>query len=273
VIEAPYSTGPYADGKTPLTVYVPPGYEQTGDACAKRYPTLYLLHGSQENEVQWSTAGYAGVIEDNLLAAGLAEPMVIVMPTFNNVSRESDPATGAPDVVFPMNGFRENVMKAYLPWAESHLCVRKGQAARAFAGLSQGADDTISLLQNEPDAFAYFGVQSPVCVDVTCPATNLLTASGAKTIKCVQFGSGLADSLGSEKDVALLQADLIAAGVPYRRHMTPADDTVPATALLVDHQLGLQWQRETGHTWDSWRQQLRDELMHVFFQPHPACSG
>jgi hypothetical protein len=58
-----------------LQVYTPPGYEK----ARKRYPTLYLFHGSGDNEATWVAHGRAHWILDNLIAQGRAEPMVVVM--------------------------------------------------------------------------------------------------------------------------------------------------------------------------------------------------
>ena len=59
-----------------MHVYTPPGYELDGGD----YPVLYLLHGAGDSDDSWSTVGRAGFILDNLIGAGDAEPMIIVMP-------------------------------------------------------------------------------------------------------------------------------------------------------------------------------------------------
>ena len=58
-----------------LIVYTPPGYETSG----RSYPVLYLLHGGGGDEEGWVSRGRANYIMDNLIAAGAAEPMLIVM--------------------------------------------------------------------------------------------------------------------------------------------------------------------------------------------------
>ena len=40
---------------------------------------LYLLHGAGEDERGWSTQGRMNFILDNLIAAGEARPMIVVM--------------------------------------------------------------------------------------------------------------------------------------------------------------------------------------------------
>src|SRR5262245_4811141 len=60
-----------------LTVYTPPGYETAYD---RRYPVMYLLHGSGDDERGWTDVGLAHRILDNLLADKKAVPMLVVMP-------------------------------------------------------------------------------------------------------------------------------------------------------------------------------------------------
>jgi hypothetical protein len=59
-----------------MHVYTPPGYEK-GEG---KFPVFYLLHGASDCDASWSTVGRAGFILDNLIAAGKAKPMIVVMP-------------------------------------------------------------------------------------------------------------------------------------------------------------------------------------------------
>ena len=59
-----------------MHIYTPPGYDNSN----ARYPVLYLLHGSGDDDAGWSTMGRAGFIMDNLLADKKAKPMLVVMP-------------------------------------------------------------------------------------------------------------------------------------------------------------------------------------------------
>lgn len=62
-----------------MYVYTPPDYESS----KKRYPVLYLLHGAGGDEDAWTVMGRAPIIMDNLIAAGKAKPMIVVMPNGN----------------------------------------------------------------------------------------------------------------------------------------------------------------------------------------------
>ena len=57
-------------------VYTPPDYDKK---TSKKYPVLYLQHGMGEDVRGWSTQGRANLILDNLIAAGKASPMIVVM--------------------------------------------------------------------------------------------------------------------------------------------------------------------------------------------------
>jgi enterochelin esterase family protein len=59
-----------------IDVYTPPGYETSKNT----YPVMYLLHGSGDTENGWVKIGRANFIFDNLIAAGKAKPMIVVMP-------------------------------------------------------------------------------------------------------------------------------------------------------------------------------------------------
>jgi Putative esterase/Carbohydrate-binding module 48 (Isoamylase N-terminal domain) len=71
-----YYTSPEL-GIRPVLIYTPPGYEKD---ASKKYPVLYLLHGTTDVEETWTKVGRANIILNNLIAQGKAVPMVIVMP-------------------------------------------------------------------------------------------------------------------------------------------------------------------------------------------------
>ena len=71
-------------------VYTPPDYDKNP---SKRYPVLYLQHGAGEDETGWGSQGHAGLIMDNLIAAGKAKPFIIVMANGGGIG---GPARGLP---------------------------------------------------------------------------------------------------------------------------------------------------------------------------------
>ena len=80
-------------------VYTPPDYDSK---ARNSYPVLYLLHGWGEDETGWYRQGHVDLILDNLIAAGKAKPMIIVMDNLNAVKPgESAAIFGARGLVPP----------------------------------------------------------------------------------------------------------------------------------------------------------------------------
>ena len=77
-------------------VYTPPDYATNSKG---RYPVLYLLHGWGEDETGWYAQGHVDLIIDNLIAAGKAKPMIIVMDNLNAVKPGED------GTIFAARGF------------------------------------------------------------------------------------------------------------------------------------------------------------------------
>jgi enterochelin esterase-like enzyme len=72
-----------------MFVYTPAAYT-TGK---EKFPVLYLLHGAGGDEDAWNNMGRASVILDNLIAAGKAKPMLVVM-TNGNANQKMGPGYG-----------------------------------------------------------------------------------------------------------------------------------------------------------------------------------
>jgi enterochelin esterase family protein len=135
-----------------MHVYTPPGYDKGRES----YPVLYLMHGASGSDAQWSTIGRAGFILDNLLAAGRAKPMIVVMPDAH--------IPGAPTDRLPLAAeddmFATDFQRAIVPYVEQHLRVRTGTRFRAIAGLSMGGAQTLLIVLSQPRAFGYVGLFS-----------------------------------------------------------------------------------------------------------------
>jgi len=149
-----------------MHVYTPPGYE----ASDAKYPTFYLLHGGGDEDAGWSTIGRAGFILDNLIAAGKAVPMIVVMPNGSLPRPEHMPArpaegeTPSPEFRAAMEAlqqrFTDELLKEVVPTVEKTYRVKTGPQNRALAGLSMGGGQTLRVLTTKPDEFAYVGIWS-----------------------------------------------------------------------------------------------------------------
>lgn len=128
-------------------VYTPAGYETD---TKKRYPVLYLQHGSFEDETGWGSQGKANLILDNLIAEKKAVPMLIVM---------DNGYAARPDVQAPlqMTAFEEVLMQEVIPMIDAKFRTLPYRESRAIAGLSMGANQTMRIAMNHPETFAYYG--------------------------------------------------------------------------------------------------------------------
>ncbi len=220
-----------------MHVYTPPGYESGSD----KYPVFYLLHGAFDCDDSWTSVGRAGFILDNLIAAGKAKPMVVVMP-----AGHTGPFTFGRRL--PVDEFVEDFTKDIMPYAEKHYRVYTDRANRAIAGLSMGGAQTLNIAIPNPDKFAYIGVFSSGIFGIT-------GGSGAN-----QNGPSW-----EERHKDILDGAKLKDGLKLVWFATGKDDFLVETSratveMLRKHGLDVVYhESDGGHTWINWRNYL-----HVF---------
>lgn len=146
-----------------MQVYTPPGYENGHT----RYPVLYLLHGAGGDEESWISRGRANYIFDNLIAAGKAVPMIVVITNGNPdvVSSPLNPASGNKAASSDVGGmasqqFEESLVKDVIPFIEQHYRVQADPEHRAITGFSMGGYQTQNITNKNPQLFKYIGIMS-----------------------------------------------------------------------------------------------------------------
>ena len=145
-------------------IYCPPGYENNID---KKYPVMYLQHGGGEDETGWVRQGDVDIILDNLIAAGKAIPMLIVMENSNAVKPGETGGGmmmgGAPGSNEWMSGpstFKEVLINDLIPFVDKTFRTIPDREHRAMAGLSMGGFLTVNTVFEHPETFAYIGAFS-----------------------------------------------------------------------------------------------------------------
>ena len=140
-----------------LTVYTPYGYENNPKA---KYPVLYLLHGAGGDEEAWSSMGRTAQILDNLIAKGLAQPMIVVMPN-GNPNQQAAQTFGLPTTEYDWrdpanrNLYVQSLVEEIVPFIEKNYRTVAKKSHRAIAGLSMGGGHTIAASGMYPNAFDY----------------------------------------------------------------------------------------------------------------------
>ena len=217
-------------------VYTPPGYMRGGE----RYPVLYLVHGAGDSDNSWTSVGHAHYILDNLIAAGKARPMIVVMPFGHTPDRPGADMLTNTD-------FGGDLHTDVIPFIEANFRTQSGRATRAMAGLSMGGAHTLNFGLPRPDRFAYVGVFSMGLIDTTqakaYEARNMAAlrrgAAGPEAFQLVYYAMGTDDFL--YRTVAPTRAVMDRAGLRYVYNETGG-----------------------GHTWTNWRAYLADFAPRLF---------
>ncbi|BET65241.1 alpha/beta hydrolase-fold protein [Opitutales bacterium ASA1] len=211
-------------------VYTPPGYR---DGSSAPLPAVYLLHGFGDDERAWEEIGRAACIADNLIAAGVLRPCIVVMPHGHPIPI-SGPAT---DAYFENNAaaMERELVEEIVPVAEALYRIRSSPTARSVAGLSMGGGHALRVGLRRPDLFgtvAAFSSKPPLTpLDDLLRNTPGQAGNPARDLLSVWIACGQEDYLFAENQrfVASLQAH----AVKHAWHPGPG-----------------------GHDWSVWREYL-----------------
>ena len=219
-------------------VYTPPGYE-AGDTA--KFPLLVLQHGSGDNQQTWVAHGKAHWILDNLIAAGRARPMVVMMidghPFTPAATRDAANRTGA------MAAFRRELFEEALPLVEASYRVERDASQRGIVGLSMGGGQSLTVGLGNLDRFAWVGSFSGSAPDETVSTAFLAAPAVAnQKLRLLWLACGREDSLVTRNEDFV--AKLKAAGVNHEWHATAGN-----------------------HSWPVWRGYLADFLPLLFQSP------
>jgi enterochelin esterase-like enzyme len=226
-----------------LYVYTPPGYDKDPSA---RYPVLYLLHGSGDNEATWASFGHANLIVDNLLAQGKAKPQVIVMPDGHAATpRPAGEPASAEGRSRNVVAFERDLLDDVMPFVEANYRVRNEPENRAIAGLSMGGGQSLTIGLNHTDRFAWVGGFSAAVFE---PERSLAPA--------------LVDPKATDSALRLVW---IACGKSDRL----LENAQRFTAILKDKGIRHEFQiSEGGHAWPVWRLYL-SQFVPLLFDAKP----
>ena len=179
VMSTTYPTKSY--GMKNMRVYLPPGY-----STAKKYPVVYLHHGIGGDETSWTNGASAHFILDNLIADGLAVPMIVVMPN-NSMTSSND-----------FNGYGQYepvLVPELIPYIEASFSAATDQPNRAIAGLSMGGGITFNVGFPNPNTFAHIGPFS-AAPNTRSPTQTIRDVAGVKQmVRTIMITCGGADGL------------------------------------------------------------------------------
>ncbi|MDR2894498.1 MAG: endo-1,4-beta-xylanase Z [Alistipes sp.] len=149
VVEATYHSELLGREK-PYLIFLPAGYDAQPD---KKWPVLYLLHGSSDTHTAWRDKGHMKSITDEHIEAGMTLPMIVVMP---DARGESENFTGKNLGYFnqPEWPYEDHFFSEFIPYIESTYRIIGDKQHRAIAGLSMGGGGTAAYAQKHPEYFS-----------------------------------------------------------------------------------------------------------------------
>ena len=242
-----------------LFVYTPPDYDTNP---SRRYPVLYLQHGSGEDETGWMIQGRANFILDNLIAAGKAQPMILVSGNgYASVAGKPRLPASATDLDRPApkvgghpadaSGFQDVMLKDVIPLIDSTYRTIADREHRAMAGLSMGGNQTCQLTLRNLDKFAWIGAFSGTGNGLSTAPIDPRTfiegvfadgpAFNAK-VKLLWVGMGTEEPAPFPGAIGAFRKVLDDAGVRYVYFESPG----------------------TAHEWLTWRRDLNDFAPRLF---------
>jgi enterochelin esterase family protein len=223
-------------------VYTPPDYERRPGV---RYPVLYLLHGSGDNDACWTAHGRAHAIADNLIAQGKVVPMIVVMPDGHAFPPETGPGRPQENT----QAFERDLLGEVVPLVEARYRVRTDPRSRAIAGLSMGGNQALTVGLGHADRFAWVaGFSSSV------PPREVLEGplgdpkALGKKLRWLWLGVGKDDGLRARNEE--LESWLKEKAIPHTWRLT-----------------------DGGHAWPVWRGYLAEILPQLFRAPHRLTAS
>ncbi len=276
--------------KRRLSVYTPPNYN-----VSKKYPVLYLLHGSGGDEDSWEDMGRICQIMDNLLNDGKINPMIVVMPN-GNVDLDASPGNGMNKNQQPsasntnsMFGIIEYAfMDDVVSFIDQKYSTIKRKEGRAIAGLSLGGLHTLYIALNNPLDFNYIGLFS-------AQTTNALSDKRINAIK--QIRNNIDETLANIPFVSSNNINKTRKNISNKfqdQHLEIYKNKEEKLKALFESELALFYiavgkedfvkklnddfrkeldeqyykyfynETEGGHTWDNWRKYLVDFIQRIF---------
>ena len=227
-------------------VLLPAGYSED-----KKYPVLYLLHGSEGDHNEWKR-GEPLYTVGNAIHNGEAKEMIVVMP---NVRARADDSAAPPDQnsiehFYVFDNFINDLEKALMPYMEENYSIFTDREHTAIAGLSLGGRESIYIGRTLYDKFAYIGSFSPGPGIVEYKLGNL-------TEKGLFKAEELAFPEGFEPKVLMItegDADSVVGNVPHIYHDL-------FTEAGVEH---IYYTIKGGHDYTVWKRSLYAFIIEIF---------
>ena len=145
-----------------VVIYLPPSYDVSP---AKRFPTLYLLHGFLGNNKVWTMKELPGnslqPMMDEVIRSGKVQEMIIVAPSAWNKYKGSfytnSTVTG---------NWEDYIYRDLVQHIDANYRTIARPESRGIAGHSMGGFGAMTLAMKHPDVFSVVYALSPCCFGI-----------------------------------------------------------------------------------------------------------
>ena len=276
-----YVWSPALRQKRRVVVYLPADY---GSDVHRRFPVLYLLHGSPGVLDDWLRYGRAPEDVEQLWSHGRIPEMILVMPDGQGMGYLGD----SEYIDAPNGGGRAGsnvgtfIWRDLVTWVDGHYRTVASRDGRILAGASSGGYGAVNLGLQHPDEFSslfsfsgYFqaddsGWARPVWgyhpdprrlrqespLSYVPDPSLLATPAGGSGVVPRTSARGAASMPSAWRSAFIYMGDGMGERPPYPQQS--------AAFAQVMTDAGIPFKRETTpgrHSWDVWRTQLVDALL------------
>jgi enterochelin esterase-like enzyme len=133
----------------PFRVYLPPQYFTD---YSRRFPVVYMLHGAGGNYTEWSDS-YLPEQLDALIAQGVVQPMLVVMPDGGSRTFWANWDEGP--------RWSDYVAQDVVGHVDTYFRTLPNAASRAIGGLSMGGVGALQIGMRHAGVFGAVGAHSP----------------------------------------------------------------------------------------------------------------
>ncbi|NNE98344.1 MAG: esterase family protein [Pyrinomonadaceae bacterium] len=169
----------------PYRVILPVGYDAPGNN-AKKYPTLYLLHGLTGNFRNWSDMAR---LEKHSKDYGY----LIVMP-------EGDNGWYTDSGMIPNAKYESYIIRELIKEIENKFRVKTNRESRAIAGLSMGGFGALKFAVKYPEKFVIAGSFSGALRAAEWTSKELLSTRSRVLIVSISSAFGKAESAARKRN-------------------------------------------------------------------------
>jgi enterochelin esterase-like enzyme len=250
-------------------VCLPVGYDHPSNR-QRRYPVVYLLHGSPGKPRDWIDEGEIAPIEDSLIAAGLIQPMILVAADGRGPAGE-DQCTGWLDEANGKLPMERVFMREFVPRIDRLFRTIAAAKGRALLGVSAGGYAAYNLGTRHPTEFGVLAAHSGYFVaEVDDEVVLPMLGSNALRVRdnspfdrmatqAARWAGRIYFDCGADDDLALesirLHQLLQHKGIAHHYALVPGD-----------------------HSWETWRERFPTSLrfiQQVFARlaRHPRADG